>query len=154
MPIKPRFFLLTGSLLLSCTCAFSQQKLPVTGQVSGPAGSGLPYASVYVEGTSAGTTTARDGRYSLSLAPGDYTLVCRYLGYETATRKLHLGAPGARVDFVLRTATLSMAEVVVKGADPAVAIMRHAIRMRSYYENQVMQYRCRVYVKGVVHVEE
>lgn len=154
MPIKPRFFLLTGSLLLSCACAFSQQKLPVTGKVSGPSGSGLPYASVYVEGASAGTTTAVDGRYSLSLAPGDYTLVCRYLGYETATRRLHLGAGGATVNFVLQTATLSMAEVVVKGADPAVAIMRHAIRMRSYYENQVMQYRCRVYVKGVVHVEE
>lgn len=143
-----------ASLLLISVCALSQQKASVQGSVVGPSGAGLPYAGVYVEGSAVGTTTGADGHYSLMLAPGDYTLVCRYLGLETAKMALHVGPGGATADFQLKRATLAMNEIVVKGQDPAIAIIRHAISKRDYYENQIKEYRCQVYVKGVVHVED
>ena len=42
----------------------------------------LPFANVMVKGSSQGTTTDENGKYSLSLKPGNYTLIFGYLGYE------------------------------------------------------------------------
>ena len=148
-------FLSIGSLLFVPACVFAQQKVQITGKVSDEAGSGLPYAGLYVEGTAAGTSTSQDGSYVLDLSPGTYVIVCRYLGYQTGQKTVTVGIEGARVDFTLQVATLKINEVVVRGGeDPALAVIRHAIKKRRYYENQVKAYRCQVYVKGVVRIQD
>jgi len=44
----------------------------------------LAFANVLIKGTTTGTTTDFDGLYELpELAPGFYTIVFSYLGYET-----------------------------------------------------------------------
>lgn len=44
----------------------------------------LPFANVFVKGTSIGTTTDFDGKFSLSNVPsGTYTIVFSFVGYET-----------------------------------------------------------------------
>jgi len=43
----------------------------------------LPFASVLIEGTSDGTTTDFDGVFQIELAPGSYTIIFSYVGYET-----------------------------------------------------------------------
>jgi len=43
----------------------------------------LPFANVVIKGTKQGTSTDENGKYSISLKPGNYTLVIGYLGYET-----------------------------------------------------------------------
>jgi outer membrane receptor protein involved in Fe transport len=46
----------------------------------------LMSANILIKGTSAGATTDKDGNYEISnLAPGNYTLEVRYIGYKTKT---------------------------------------------------------------------
>ncbi|MBU2525699.1 MAG: TonB-dependent receptor [Bacteroidetes bacterium] len=43
----------------------------------------LPFANVQIKGTTTGTTTDLDGLFSFELAPGTYTIVFSFIGYET-----------------------------------------------------------------------
>jgi len=43
----------------------------------------LPFANALLKGTTIGTTTDENGKYSISADPGNYTLQFSFLGYET-----------------------------------------------------------------------
>jgi hypothetical protein len=43
----------------------------------------LPFANIIIKGTKQGTSTDENGKYSISVKPGNYTIVIGYLGYET-----------------------------------------------------------------------
>ncbi|PHS53304.1 MAG: TonB-dependent receptor [Lutibacter sp.] len=43
----------------------------------------LPFANVFIKGTSIGTTTEFDGTYIFKVEPGTYTLVFSFIGYKT-----------------------------------------------------------------------
>lgn len=43
----------------------------------------LPFANIMIKGTKTGTTTDENGKYTLKLKPGNYTLVIGFLGYDT-----------------------------------------------------------------------
>ena len=62
--------------------ALAQKKLTVTGVVSDETGSPLTGAGVMIVGTSKGTVTDIDGKYSIEVASGA-ALVYNYIGYET-----------------------------------------------------------------------
>lgn len=55
----------------------------ITGTVTDEAGIALPGATVFVKGTSNGTTTDFDGNYSLTVSDGGTTIVFSYIGYVT-----------------------------------------------------------------------
>lgn len=59
----------------------SVQDRTVTGQVLDENNAPLPGASVAVKGTSRGTTTNSEGRYSISVPGGNATLVFSFIGY-------------------------------------------------------------------------
>ena len=48
----------------------------------------LPFANVYLEGTTIGTTTNFDGYYELNVEPGSYTLSISFIGYEKVSRAI------------------------------------------------------------------
>jgi len=72
-------------LLLVTTVTFSQSKGSVSGVVYDKEydNSPLPFANVFIKGTSVGVTTEFEGNYSLQIDPGTYTLVFSFIGYET-----------------------------------------------------------------------
>lgn len=43
----------------------------------------LPFANVQIKGTTIGTTTDENGKYTLQVEPGNHTLQLSFLGYET-----------------------------------------------------------------------
>ncbi|MDR9400008.1 MAG: carboxypeptidase-like regulatory domain-containing protein, partial [Psychroflexus sp.] len=43
----------------------------------------LPFAEVTVKETTKGSTTDFEGKYSIEIEPGTYTLVFSFVGYET-----------------------------------------------------------------------
>src|SRR6266850_7486591 len=59
---------------------FSQDRT-ITGMVRSDAGEALPGVNILIKGTTTGTTTGADGRYTLQ-APGNATLVYSYIGYK------------------------------------------------------------------------
>ena len=43
----------------------------------------MPFANVLIKGTSTGITTDFDGKFSIDVSPGEYTLVFSFVGYNT-----------------------------------------------------------------------
>ena len=124
----------------------------VTGIVRDEKGNTLPYASILIKGTTRGVTAGGDGRYSIELSPGEYTIVCQYVGYSRQEKTVQVGPAVIEVDFRLSPQQLSMAEVVVRpgGEDPAYNIIRHAIRKRRDYETPLDSFTCEAYIKTLV----
>jgi len=75
-----RIFTFVLSLLLT-----SQLISQIRGTVIDENQSPLPYVSIYVEGTTTGTTTNINGEYELKLPNGRYELVYQYVGYAQTT---------------------------------------------------------------------
>lgn len=47
----------------------------------------LPFSSILVKGTTQGVSANSKGYYSIQLIPGNYTLVCQYIGYKAVEKK-------------------------------------------------------------------
>jgi hypothetical protein len=145
--------LLSLSLLLLCIAAMAGR---VTGLVRDEKGQILPYASVMVKGTARGTTANNEGRYFLNLDSGQHTIVCQYVGYSREEKTVVSLSQAMEVDFVLKLQQYSMEAVVVKpgGPDPAYAIIREAIKKRTYYLNQLDAFQSDVYIKGQLRLRD
>lgn len=89
----------------------AQQRI-VTGTVTDETGSGMPGVNVLVKGTSTGTVTDVNGKYSISVPGDDAILTYTFVGYKTTEV-----AAGARtsVDVALDVDIASLEEVVVTG---------------------------------------
>jgi TonB-dependent SusC/RagA subfamily outer membrane receptor len=74
---------LTIALLFMITSPLLAQQKTVAGRVTGENGEGLPGVTVLVKGTTNGTTTDTEGKYSLNLPDGNATLVVSFIGYVT-----------------------------------------------------------------------
>lgn len=123
----------------------------ITGLVTDNNGKPLPYASISIKGTNRGATSNSTGKYSLNLSPGEYTLVCQYVGYGRSEKKITVASEDQVVNFILSIQELTLSEVIVKkGEDPAYEIIRQAIKKRTYYNNQVDSFRVNVYIKGLI----
>lgn len=133
---------------LSLLCARAAH---VTGLVTDASGRPLAYASVLVKGSSRGTVAGSQGRYSLELSAGTYTLICQFIGYRAQEQKITITSSDVVMDFRLEVQEFKMEEVIIKrGEDPAIAIMKQAIRKRSFYNGQVDSFTVDVYVKGLI----
>jgi len=71
--------------LLTYTVVFGQSKGTITGTVFDKEfeNAPLPFANVFIKGSSIGVTTEFEGTYTLKVAPGTYTVVFSFIGYET-----------------------------------------------------------------------
>ena len=52
----------------------------------------LPFANVQLKGTTIGTTTDENGKFSFDAEAGSYTLVLSFLGYETVEVAINIKA--------------------------------------------------------------
>lgn len=97
-------------LVLSITQVYAQNRA-VSGTVTAKDdGLPLPGVSVRVKGTSTGTQTNEQGRYTLN-APAGATLVFSFIGFNNAERPV-----GSVVNVVLVAASNQLGEVIVTGA--------------------------------------
>jgi TonB-dependent receptor len=78
---------LITSLFLTCSCfVFAQNSGSIVGKITDKDddNNSLPFATILLKGTTTGTTSDVDGLYALrNIAPGTYTLVFSFVGYET-----------------------------------------------------------------------
>ena len=133
---------------------------PLYAQLSGivvdAAGEPLAFASVYLKGTSEGTTTNVEGNYELNLARGDYEIVFQYVGYQQQIQQVTIGDKPIILNVTLSQQAVDLQEVVVSAnaEDPAYRVIRKAIEKRDYYLKQVQAYSCDVYIKGLQKIYE
>ncbi|GAB3172765.1 carboxypeptidase-like regulatory domain-containing protein [Telluribacter humicola] len=90
----------------------------ITGRVTdAQTGEPLPFASVYINTTTLGTTTRADGTYRLTSVPvGTIELVSTYLGYQTSRQVVRLTGTTARtVNFQLQPTANQLISVTIVG---------------------------------------
>ncbi|MFZ1495653.1 MAG: DUF5686 and carboxypeptidase regulatory-like domain-containing protein [Saprospiraceae bacterium] len=138
--------------VLSVFCI--QVRAQISGKVTDSNGEALPYTSVYLEGTTVGTSTNQDGYFTLNLNEGNYTLIFQYIGYKSVKRKVEVSKKPITINVQLSedNFNLNEIEIVANIEDPAYPIIRNAIEKRSYYKSLFSAYSCQVYVKGVQKV--
>jgi TonB-linked SusC/RagA family outer membrane protein len=86
--------------------------IQITGTVKDETGQPLPGVNVLEKGTSNGTTTDADGKYSLDLISDNPTVVFSFIGY--ATQEVAVAGRTA-VDITLNADTQTLDEIVVVG---------------------------------------
>jgi hypothetical protein len=126
--------------------------IKISGTVTDDKGNILPFASVFVKGSSQGTTSNNRGKYFLDLPAGYYTIVCQYVGYARQEKKVTLETEPVTVDFQLSIQQTTLKEIIIKpgGEDPAYEIIRHAIKKRKSYENPLDSFTCDAYIKTLI----
>ena len=109
--MKNRIFLIFILLLVVMPPLYAQQK--VTGTVKDVNKQPIVGASVVVEGTTSGTTTAAGGKFTLTVPAGaERALIVSFIGYNTERVKI---GGGTTVDVILKESASDIEEVVVVG---------------------------------------
>jgi hypothetical protein len=136
--------------------AINVQAGRVSGTVKSDKGELLPYASIFIKGSSIGTTTNAQGGYYFDLNPGTYTIICQYVGYTRIEKTVTIAAASLTLDFELTVQQTSMKEVVVKAnaEDPAYEIIRNAIRKRKDYLDPLDSFTCEAYIKTLMRTRK
>src|SRR5690606_15690850 len=101
---------LTAVLMIANSNAWAQERT-VSGRVTDAQdGAGLPGVNVVLQGTTSGTVTDVDGRYSLSVHADGGTLVFTFVGM--ATQEIPIGGR-TQIDVVMTSDVSQLSEVVV-----------------------------------------
>ena len=128
----------------------------VSGKITDETNQPLPFVSVYLQGTTQGVTSNKEGNYSIDLPVGNHDLVFQFIGYKKHVEIVHIESAEQKIilNVKMEPQPYEIAEVTVNAnaEDPAYEVMRKAIKMRKYYLNQVQSYSCDVYIKGVQRV--
>ena len=99
------------ALFLCATCwAYAQRT--IQGTVKDESGEPLIGATIFVKGTSTGTTADIEGKYSLTIPEGTTIVVFSYTGFES--QEIEVGTDNV-IDVVLVEGISSLSEVVIVG---------------------------------------
>ncbi len=103
---------LTLLSLIALLASFSSALAQVSGRVTSTAGEALPGVSISVKGTTTGTISDSDGKYSIANARSNDVLVFSYIGYNTAEETV-----GGRttINVTLTENSQTLEELVVVG---------------------------------------
>lgn len=136
--------------LLILSSSFYAYSQCIEGKITDLSGNPISYATIYATDISKGTTSNIEGNYKLDLPEGKHKLTARYLGYKTKDIEVNCTESTQKLDIILEEQLYKIPEVriLASGEDPAYSIMRKAIAMSTYYQNQVEDYNCRIYLKG------
>lgn len=102
-------------LMVFTTAVMAQKKVTISGYIkdvtNGEAAIG---ATVYVPEIEAGVSANIYGFYSLTVEPGDYTLVFSYVGFETVTKQVSV-QENVTIGLELEPSEVKLQEVVIEG---------------------------------------
>ncbi|MBI1931495.1 MAG: TonB-dependent receptor [Ignavibacteriales bacterium] len=118
--MKNKFILFLLLLFISIlNNNFAQSTGKIMGKVlDASTGEGIPFANVFIDGTSIGAATDIDGNFViLNVPPAVYTVTASYIGYQKVTRtnvRVNVGFTTA-IDFSLPSGAIEMEAVIVQG---------------------------------------
>ncbi|MBL0013939.1 MAG: carboxypeptidase-like regulatory domain-containing protein [Flavobacterium sp.] len=144
-------------ILFVSTIALAQSKGTITGVLTDKDANNatLPFANAAIKGTTVGTTTDENGKYTLSIAAGNYTLIFSFLGYENVEVPVTVKAGETiTVNKALGSGSYKLEDVVVKasgGREKETALLldqKKAVEIKQSIGAQEMAR------KGVSDVEE
>ncbi|WP_345227032.1 DUF5686 and carboxypeptidase-like regulatory domain-containing protein [Hymenobacter koreensis] len=101
------------------------QRIVFSGRITEAAtGQPVPFASVFVKGTTFGTTADDDGRYQLAVTRAVDSLSASAMGFRTKSRAVTT-QPAQTLNLALASAAVALGEVTIRPTEnPAYAILR------------------------------
>lgn len=114
MKFNLKFLLFT---LFICTISIAQNKGTISGTLTDKESNNqpLPFANVLLKGTNISANTDIDGKYSLSVNPGNYTVIFSFVGYESVEKPVTVAAgQTVTANQVLSSGGYTLKDVVVK----------------------------------------
>lgn len=137
--MKYTYPLLVLLLLVGAHPLWAQQ-LHITGRVTEAAtGQPVPFASVFVPGTTAGATADANGRYELQTAPAD-TVVASAMGFAPLKKAIRRQEARQTISFALGAGAVSLGEVVVRPVEnPAYVILRRVQQHKPQNDKQRLE---------------
>jgi hypothetical protein len=115
----------------------------------------LQFASVRVEGSVKGTTTDKQGRFTLYLDKGRYTLITSYIGFGSDSREVTVTASSITLTIELAPTDVQLPGVTITpGDNPALEIIRQAIAAKERRKERLENYSVTSHSKVVVDVEK
>ncbi|WP_348797482.1 TonB-dependent receptor [Flavobacterium adhaerens] len=116
--MKLKFLFFT---LFICVIGFAQNSGTITGVLSDKDSNNqpLPFANVLIKDTKIGANTDIDGKYTIAIAPGNYTIQFSFVGYETVEVPVTVIAnQTVEVNNALGAGSYKLKDVVVKNNGP------------------------------------
>ncbi len=129
----------------------------IRGITKSKSGEILPFSTVYIKGTTNGTTSNSEGSFFLKTPAGTHTIVAQHVGFKVIEKEITLReGQSIRFDFELQEQALRLQEVVVTAGDedPAYRVIREAIKKRKFYENEVSAFKTDAYLKGLFRLDD
>jgi len=105
--------------LFICTVSIAQNKGTISGVLTDKEMNNevLPFANVLIKGTNISVNTDVDGKYSLSVNPGNYTLIFSFLGYESIETPVAVkAAETVVINQALSSGSYTLKDVVVQAS--------------------------------------
>lgn len=106
--------LIFSLLLFVASITFAQQSFLLSGTVKDKKGEPLPGAGVYVSGYKIATVADNNGRYSLSLKPGNYDILVQLIGFKAFNKNIIVADETLTFDFILEEDAFQLQEVTIK----------------------------------------
>ena len=157
MLLKHLFILMQKIFIVgACLLIFSGQTVSQTYSIGGKitdkiTGLPLSYANVRVLNSSLGTASNPEGEYEIKLDAGNYQLIASYIGYKTDTISVELKSNFADADFSLLQTDVTLPEIVIlPGENPALEIMRNAVRKKKERDKKISGYEFEAFTKAVI----
>ncbi len=138
-------------ILFTIIFAFSIPNLnaQLYGKITDENGKPLPFAAVYIDGTTTGTFSNEEGEYLLKMNPGKNKVIYKYISYQT--KEVIVDNKGEKIEknISLKPNELILNAVVIRAdaEDPAYAIVRNAIKAKKLFKDKPNNFKSKIYQK-------
>ncbi|MEQ9402839.1 MAG: DUF5686 and carboxypeptidase regulatory-like domain-containing protein [Cyclobacteriaceae bacterium] len=148
-------YLITGTLFLFSILTSAQTG--VKGSIKSHTGEELPFSTIYIKGTTNGTTANGSANYFLRTPPGKHVIVVQHVGFMVEEREVTLvNNQVIEINFELQEQALQLKTVTIVAGDedPAYRIIREAIKKRKFYKDEVRAFKTDAYLKGLQRLDK
>ncbi len=135
--------------------AFAQQRYKIQGRVLGAStGDPIPFANVYLNNASTGTTTNFQGYYLIETNKLTDSLIVSYIGYVSISIPVEISA-SQTINFQLEEDLVNLKEVVFYGGEnPAYEVMRNVIKNKKQNDKRQLEaYEYESYTKIEIDID-
>ena len=142
-------------LLVSTLLTYAQPAAVLTGYVTDAAtGKPMPFANVYINGSTRGTSTDEKGFYTLTGVPqGTVEVAASFVGYQSASRKIRFDSPAPqKADFQLKVSEQTLEAVTVR-ANPKLR-ERHLRQFKRLFFGEPFGGQCVLVNSDALHFKE
>lgn len=131
---------LTFILITLCAGFTAAQEGTLTGKITDTDGTPLVGANILVKGSSMGTVTDIDGKYTIRLATGNQTILASYIGFAEQTFSINVSDSGNNVlDIALEEGT-ALDEVVVSGSKKPEKLTESPATIETIFAREIEEY--------------